>query len=99
MATENKDKIAKLRGEISKYQSWLSPDYTSSVHGKLSDEQKTKINTEIARLQKQLDALLAENPHDDGTGRKPISYRPMKKRVAQKTSVYKPKGTKVRVGD
>lgn len=72
---ENKEKIAKLRAEIAKYQSRLSPDYNSPVHGKLSNEQKKKINTEIARLQKQLDALLAENPHDDGTGRKPISPR------------------------
>tara|TARA_R110002020_G_scaffold33491_3_gene101956 strand:+ start:41685 stop:41882 length:198 start_codon:yes stop_codon:yes gene_type:complete len=60
---ETKKKIAALRAQIAKLEKHME-----GAKGQFKDE----LTQAIAKLQKELDALLAENPHDDGTGRKPI---------------------------
>ena len=66
---EIKKQISKLRAQIAQLQGNLKG---------AKGEFKKDLLSKIAMYQKQLDALLAENPHDDGTGRKPTSYNMMK---------------------
>ena len=61
---ETKEKIKRLRAQIADLQKHLKG---------AKGEFKKDLLAKIASYQKQLDALLAENPHNDGTGRKPIS--------------------------
>ena len=63
---ETKEKIKRLRAQIAKLQGYLK---------NAKGDEKAEIQKHIDKYQSQLDALLAENPHNDGTGRKPISSR------------------------
>jgi len=63
---ETKDKIKKLRAQITELRSHLK-----GAKGQMKQDLQKK----ITELEKQLQMLLSENPHDDGTGRKPISPR------------------------
>jgi len=70
---ETKEKIKRLRAQIAKLQEHLKNS---------KGAEKAEIQKHIDKYQSQLDALLAENPHNDGSGRPPIPP----KKTSEKTS-------------
>jgi len=73
---ETKDKIKQLRAQITELRSHLK-----GAKGQMKQDLQKKIQS----LEKQLQKLLSENPHNDGTGRKPIGA------MTADPTMYKPK--------
>ena len=72
---EIKKQIAKLRARLKRLNELLKAGDSGEPMG---IRQRKDVIEEMKQVQAQLDKLLAENPHDDGTGRKPTSYNMMK---------------------
>ena len=67
MATEIKQQIASLKAQIATFKKQQQGlDKKDPFYQDLEDN--------IKRMQEELNKLLSENPHDDGTGRKQPHY-------------------------